>query len=361
MLPDHVREALTRVGRVLMDQRAARVLVPPRAPEPGFWFGGGNVCAGSDGSLLLCGRYRNGGDSRTGIEAGPRGAELAVLRSTDGGDTFQPALSLLKEDVAPAGEEVLSIEGSCLRRTAAGLELYVGTEKRRDYPDALREHQKQGTGVWSIDVLRADHLAGLASARAVPVLRSDLPARLHVKDPVVTDVGGRVRLLYSCHPFSWASSNTGLAELRDGAAVVEGADLLSRGPVWDVAVCRVTERLPMPAAGVLAGWPPTSLYFYDGAECMSRHGSGDVPKGYSCEEIGGLAAGVDDEFPQVERLSVEAPLFVSPHGTGCSRYVSVFEDEGGYLVTWQQSQPDGSQPLVAHQVLKADVAAALDA
>ena len=171
-------------------------MVPARAAESGFWFGGGNVCRDMDGSLLLCGRYRNGGDSRTGIEAGPRGAELCVLRSTDGGRTFEPALSLLKDDVTPGGETVLSIEGSCLRRTAGGLELYVGTEKRRDYPEHLAAVQKEGTGVWSIDVLRAPDVAGLASAQAVPVLHSSAPAWLHVKDPVVFEHGGRSWMLY---------------------------------------------------------------------------------------------------------------------------------------------------------------------
>ena len=46
------------------------------------------------------------------------------------------------------------------------------------------------------------------------------------------------------------------------------------------------------------------------------------------------------------RLSLVKPLFVSPHGTGSSRYVSTLVTEAGILATWQQSQPDRSQPLV---------------
>ena len=63
-----------------------------------------------------------------------------------------------------------------------------------------------------------------------------------------------------------------------------------------------------------------------------------------------IAAGVDEEFPKIESISVEAPLFTSPHGTGCSRYVATVVTEGGIFANWQQSQPDFSQPLVGNFV-----------
>jgi hypothetical protein len=341
------------VGRELVAQAAARVLVTPRALEPGFWFGGGNACRDRDGGLLLCGRYRNGGDSRVGIEAGPRGAELAVMRSQDDGATFEPIVSLLKADLAPPGEEVLSIEGSCLRLTPHGIELYVSSEKRRDYPERLAQFQKPGTGIWSIDVLRAADAAGLADAEAVPALRSDQGPWLHVKDPFLMRVGDRERLGYCSHPHSWTSTNTGVARFqRDGGLADVCHSLFPRGPIWDVAVTRVTACLPLPAHGVLSGLPPLSLCFYDGAECMHDHSGGGRPRGYSCEEIGGLAAAWAGEggLPGLLRLTVDAPLFVSPHSTGCSRYVSVLEDGDSYLATWQQAQSDGSQPLVGRRV-----------
>jgi hypothetical protein len=353
--------SLMQAGRRLVRQADAQLLVPPRAGEAGFWFGAGNIWAEADGSLLLCGRYRNGGDSRVGIEAGPRGAELAVLRSEDGGRSFDHLLSLGKGDLAPPGEEVLSVEGSCLRRTGQKLELYVASEKRADYPDHLREFQKPGTGVWSIDVLRAPTAEGLASACAEPVLRSKRPERLHVKDPVVTEAAGRTWMLYSCHPFTWASSNTGLAELRGGRFVDTEKTVLPRGPVWDVGVTRITGRLALPRVGVLADLPPLGLYFYDGAECMRDHGARRGPRGHSCEELGGLAAAFDGDFPRLTRLSLEGPAFVSPHGTGCSRYVSVYVGEDEYLVTWQRSEPDLSQPLVMNRIPRAEVEAALGA
>ncbi len=70
--------------------------------------------------------------------------------------------------------------------------------------------------------------------------------------------------------------------------------------------------------------------------------------GWSCEEIGGIAVGDDRDLTRIESLSIEAPLFISPHCTGCSRYVATFADESGIFATWQQSQDDLSQPLVGH-------------
>jgi len=356
------RERLMRVGRVLVDQGRARELVEPRLREQGFWFGGGNVARAPDGALWLVGRYRNGGDARVGVEAGPRGAELAVFRSGDGGLTFKPAFSFLKKDLTCEGEEVVSIEGACLYIGECGVELYVSSEKARPYPQRVRSSQKSGTGVWSIDVLSAPTAEGLRRARAQSVLRSEEPARLHVKDPVVFNLGGRRTMLFCSHPYCWSSTNTGCAvtDSPPGGWQVRKWSVLERGPAWDVAVFRVTARLALPQVGVLAGQAPASLYFYDGAECIHDHGGGR-PRGYSCEEIGGLAVGRDGAFPRIERLSVEAPLFVSPHGTGCSRYVSVLEAGDHYLVTWQQSQPDKSQPLVANRVPKKEVEAALSA
>ena len=359
-MDERIRSALLRVGRLLVQPGGAATLVPPRLGEEGFWFGGGNMTRGADGALWLVGRYRNGGDSRTGVEAGPRGAELALLTSKDEGRSFQPAFSFLKGDLACEGEEVLSIEGASLCSGRKGVELYVSSEKKRSYPERVRSLQKAGTGVWSVDVLAAQGFDGLKGAPVRRALRSEEPAWLHVKDPVVFDMAGRRTMLYCCHPYCWSSSNTGCATAEGprGGWVSRSRSILERGPAWDVAVFRVTARLPLPAVGVLKGCGGVSLYFYDGAECIHKH-EGSHPKGYSCEEIGGLAAGLDEEFPRIERLSVEGALFVSPHGTGCNRYVSVFEGEDYYLATWQQSQPDRSQPLVSKRTPKAEVEALL--
>ena len=356
------RDRLIQVGRLLLNQERAQVLVEPRAREKGFWFGGGNIALDADGILWLVGRYRNGGDARRGLEAGARGAELALMRSADGGHRFEPGFSLFKDDLASEQEPVLSIEGACLCTHEDRVELYVSSEKLRPYPVGLAESQKPGTGVWGIDLLSAPTVEALAEAEARPVLRSDDPLCLHVKDPVVFELDGQAAMLFCWHPFSWASSNAGYAEQMGPAGAWEVLDwsVLPRGPAWDVAVTRMTCRLPLPTAGMLPRGSQMSLYFYDGAECIHDHG-GSRARGYSCEEVGGLAAGWDEQFPDLERLSLEEPLSVSPHGTGCSRYASVFDAGDFYIATWQQSQPDLSQPLVVNRVPKGEVIAVLTA
>jgi hypothetical protein len=131
------------------------------------------------------------------------------------------------------------------------------------------------------------------------------------------------------------------------------AALAERGAMWDVAVTRVTHRWPVPPIGRFAGLPPLAVYFYDGAECMrpleSDPRAAARPRGYSCEELGGAPVG-DLEGRHLRRLSRVAPLFVSPHGTGCSRYVSTLTTDDALVAFWQQGQPDGSQPLVMHRL-----------
>jgi hypothetical protein len=123
-----------------------------------------------------------------------------------------------------------------------------------------------------------------------------------------------------------------------------------RGFTWDVAVSRITGVLQVPKVGIFEGQAPTYLYFYDGAEGMrnlEEHGKAvRRPRGYSCEELGGAAYSTSDTFPRIERLSTTLPFFISPHGTGCSRYAAVLATAQGMYTTWQQSQPDRSQPLV---------------
>jgi len=353
---------LTELGRRLVDQDQARVLVAPQQPAAGFWFGGGNMIASRDGSILLVGRYRNQGDSRTGLEAGARGAELAIFRAEAFPGPFERIRTFCKSDLACSGKRVVSIEGAALRETKDGLEVFVSSEKDVAYPAPYGEYRKPGAGVWSIDRFDGRAPESLDPSLIEEVLAGACPAALHVKDPVVFDrEDGATAMLFCSHPFTWASSNTGLAVRARGEAsfarVTES--VLSRGAAWDVAVTRVTERLAVPRVGVFRDTPPLSLYFYDGAECVRSHEeharARRRARGYSCEEIGGLAWGLDSEFPRMERLSVNEPLFVSPHGTGCSRYVSVLPLKDALCIAWQQSQPDGSQPLVGHALAMEEV------
>lgn len=337
---------LAELGQALIDGTRSRVLVPAQRASTGFWFGGGNLLHDAEG-FVLCGRYRNFGDSRTGVDSGERGLELAVFRSPDFSSPFTKTQHWSKADLSTPEAPVVSIEGTSLYPGPSGMELYVSTEKALSYPAALDAFQKPGTGVWSIDRLSGDRLE--------PVLASDAGETLHIKDPDVFDApSGPLAMIFCSHPFSWSSSNTGLALQAPGDPGFRVADwsMLERGKAWDVACTRLTDRLPVPRLGVFGHTPPVSLYFYDGAECLraldENPAAARRPRGYSCEELGGLAWGWDDEFPRIQRLSVEFPAFISPHGTGCNRYVGTCVTETALYATWQQSQPDLSQALVGH-------------
>lgn len=309
-----------------------------------------------EGETWLSGRYRNYGDSRTGLQAGQRGVECVLFRLGEDGRPVKQA-SWSKADLSRPGREVLSIEGTALYRRADGVwELYVSSEKAISYPPPLSDYQKPGTGVWTIDRMTGSSPDTLDVTTLAPVLENDDRAEyLHVKDPVVFDgPGGDTHLVFCSHPYSWSSGNTGLATRQQGAEHFQVVDweMVSRGTTWDVASTRITNRLPVPAAGAFGEQPASAVYFYDGCECVRSHEENPLahkrPRGYSCEELGGAMWGSDEVFPELERLSTLSPLFVSPWGTGASRYVASLVTDDGIWVTWEQSQSDGSQPLVGN-------------
>ncbi|MDQ1256531.1 MAG: Exo-alpha-sialidase [Candidatus Hydrogenedentes bacterium] len=362
---DHKIEARFRaLLDALIDQRAARVLVAPQRSEAGFWFGGGNVTADPDGRWWLVGRYRNAGDSRTGLAAGERGLELALFVSEDCGTSFTKVHAWSKSDLSVGGRKILSIEGAALHRTASGdWKLFVSTEKAGEYPESVAAFQKPGTGIWSIDVFTGAGPDRLDTASLASVFASAPPPEyLHVKDPVVYDTAeGDTVLVFCNHPFCWTSSNSGYAVRPRGVEAfdLKTYELGARGPAWVVAGFRMTCRIPVPRVGVFADLPPMSVYFYDGLECVRPLDENPLgvrhPRGYSCEELSGACYGFDSEFPRMTRLSRLHPLFVSPYGTGCSRYVDVLPSDDALFACWQQGQDDGSQPLVGHRLEMDDV------
>jgi hypothetical protein len=353
------REILQCLAALLVDQEAASVLVEPQAHCEGYWFGGGNAVMDTEGIYWLCGRYRNQGDSRTGVGAGERGVELAIFRAESPLGPWHKTLSFTKEELTCDGQEVVSIEGASLLLREGSVELFVSTEKERLYPEAIRSFQKPGTGCWDINMISAGCVNELNPSDIRKVISCSDPAAMHVKDPVAFDLpdgSGATALIFCSHPYTWTSSNTGLAvrEAAGGDFELKTLQLLARGAVWDVAATRITDRMPVPPIGRLSGMPAISLYFYDGAECLRSLDENPAavsrPRGYSCEELGGLAYGMDAGFPALSRISVNEPMLVAPNGTGCSRYVSTLATGDGILVTWQQSQPDLSQPLVGNFV-----------
>ena len=347
---------LLRFGQALIDQERSRVIIPPNQPKSGFWFGGGNMVVAPDGTLYVTGRYRNAGDSRMGLGMGERGLELAIYRSTDRGETFDKVLSLGKGDLGLPGKPALSIEGSALCIAGGRVELCVSSEKANSpYPQGLEDYQKPGTGVWTIDRLTAATVEELERADVEPLLHADDARYWHVKDPLLYHrPGGDLVLGFCTHPYCWTSSNSGYAIRPRGADEFAEPclEFLPRGATWDVAMTRLTSLLRIPQVGEFAGLPPLVLMFYDGGECVRNHQEHakavSRPRGYSCEELGGMAVALEDDLSANQRLSVNLPAFVSPWGTGCSRYVDVLETVEGYYATWEQSQKDDSQPLVMH-------------
>ena len=185
------------------------------------------------------------------------------------------------------------------------------------------------------------------------LLESEDPRYLHFKDPVVFDnTQADTVLIFSTHPFNWASSNSGLTIRPRGSPVFGEINYtcFPRGFTWDVAISRISGVLKIPKTGAFADLPTLYLYFYDGGESIQNYEENaravKRPRGYSCEEIGGLAFSTESDFPSLERLSVNFPFFVSPYGTGCSRYIQILQTEEGIYATWQQSQDEFSQPLV---------------
>jgi hypothetical protein len=353
-LPDDTISRIERLAAALVNQDKARTIVPPKRNADGFWFGGGNLAEDAHGRLYLSGRYRSSGDSRTGLGAGERGLELAVFHSDDRGRTFTPVLSMTKRDLSRPGREVVSIEGTSLFFGRSGVELFISSEKDGiPYPKGLEQFRKPGTGIWTIDRLSAARPEQLSPELVEPLVESNDPAHLHVKDPYICrDGGGREVLIFCSHPFNWTSSNSCYAIRPGGGAAFDAPryGFFARGLTWDVAMSRITGTLVVPQVGRLRGLPQLMLFFYDGGESVRRYeehpSAVSRPRGYSCEELGGLAVGLADEAPAPVRLSTLFPSFVSPHGTGCSRYVKTLTTREGIYATWQQSQSDRSQPLV---------------
>ena len=365
-LSEKLENKLLDLGRRLIDQQSSRIIVQPLGNSFGYWFGGGNICISKSGEILVTGRFRNEGDARTGTGAGARGLECSVFSGNSPDASFEKVLSFSKEDLSHT-EDVVSIEGVSLINhpdTDDSYEFIISTEKKTSYPKTLINFQKPGTGVWSIDLLKSKNgLEAFDLGSMHTIARSEKGSTLHYKDPVVFNAeNGQTHVIFCHHPFSWSSSNTGLLTRQQGSESFDliSENILERGNSWDVACSRVTEKLPVPKIGEFADLPDLSLYFYDGAECLrpldQNHKAAKRPRGYSCEELGGLAWGWDSEFPKLQKLSIDFPLFISPHGTGCSRYASAINiPDGSIFAAWQQSQENESQPLVGNHLSSIEV------
>ena len=210
-LGPQVEDRLKALARTLVDDSAARIVREPTSNAPGFWFGSGGIARDADGAYYICGRYRDQGDSRTGVGAGRRGWKLVVTRGADPGAEFEEIWSAEKSDLGTERGAVVSIEGSAIfRRDDGTVELYVSTEKDRAYPDLVASAQKPGTGIWDIDVVSAGSFDTFRADQLRPLIWSDDPTTLHIKDPSVSVTpAGETLLIFCHHGFNWSSSSTG--------------------------------------------------------------------------------------------------------------------------------------------------------
>ena len=90
-------EKLIRLARRLVNPEQARILIEPYGKGMGYWFGGGNLVEGPGGDIYLVGRYRNPGDSTTGLAKGERGLELAIFPVIRWGPDFRKNSFLFKK------------------------------------------------------------------------------------------------------------------------------------------------------------------------------------------------------------------------------------------------------------------------
>ena len=63
------KKKIIELAEALIDQKKARILMHPLKASEDFWYGSGSMVTDEQGQFYLCGRYRNSGDSRTGLEA----------------------------------------------------------------------------------------------------------------------------------------------------------------------------------------------------------------------------------------------------------------------------------------------------
>ena len=339
-------EKIQAFAKALINEKEASIAISAMGKVSGYWFGGGNMMEGNDGSLYITGRYRNTGDSRTGVGKGERGFELAIFQSKDKGRSFQKIRSFSKKDLNVDGYEVLSIEGTALFDNGNGIELFISTEKKnRQFPEGYETFHKPGTGSWTIDRMTGSDVEHLNISSLESVIDCRDQRWFNVKDPFVyLNKNNDLILGFCTHPFNWASSNSAYCIRKKGEEKFSEPvyNWFPRGFCWDVGITRATSFLNLKNFG--------TLVFYDGGEAMRDYPQHEKankrPRGSSCEELGGLAIFYDDRPETVERLSIVLPSFISSTGSGCLRYVDVLKTDEGYYATWQQSQRNFSQPLI---------------
>lgn len=304
---------------MLFDPEAAEVVLEPEAPGEGHWVGAPSVLRHA-GQVLLT--YRRRRPRGAGSDRGYR----AAIAASDDGRSFHDVAVLPKEALGTA-----SIERTALLRDPAG----AGWIWLISFVDPA-------DGRWRIDALRAPSLEGLPAGERLPVLTAADIGGEGVKDPVPVRTPRGIALLLSCaaalapraaadlhdsgdaYNTGLVACYTGLAESVDGRSFAWRGPCLRPGSGWDRYQARLGCVLPV---------GPYWVGLYDG--------SAHVGENY--EERLGVAAAAG--LGAWRSLTPDAPAVRSAGASGSVRYADLLPSDGGLLVYFECSRPDGAHDL----------------
>jgi hypothetical protein len=287
-----------------LDHGSGSTLLVPPDPGPGAWVGGPSAVTTPDGVVLA---YR----LRRPVGAG-RGFANVVAIAPDG-LALRTVATIRRED-----HDCDSLERPCLLPDpAGGWRLYLSCAT-------------PGSKHWRVDLLRADTLAALPSARPLTVLPGD-PERVAVKDPVIRIIDGVWHLWASCHPLDDPDATDRMTV--DHAVSADGLDWR-----WTGTVLSGT-----PGAWDARGVRPAAVLDVAGGLLMIYDGRASAGENWEERTGAAIAASPDGQF----RSLGAAPAFVSLHGSGGLRYLTASADPatGRLRVYYESARADGSHEL----------------
>jgi hypothetical protein len=282
----------------------AVIVAGPPGDGPGNW-------AGAPSAVLVDGVFYLAYRLRRPVGEG-RGFAAVVARSDDG-VRFEPLVMLNKDDF-----DTESFERPALTPLPGGRwRLYLSCATT-------------GTLHWRVEVLDADDLARIGTARPVAMFPGDETTAM--KDPVVTWTGGRWHIWICCHSIRVPSEAdrmvTWYGTSRDGDGWTwHGVALAGRDGHWDARGARITSVLldrHRPAA------------YYDGRPDAAGN----------WEEQTGVALGAGPNRPTRFQATGNTPAATSPDNGGGLRYLSIVAlPDGGHRLYYEATRADGAHDL----------------
>lgn len=313
---------------------AGNIIREPAGHTAGYWVGApGAYHDASTGDWYLTYRLR-----RPRGVAPDRGGEVRVARSKDL-QRWEDVLTITKDRYASA-----SIERSCLQRRADGTWFY------------FTSYVNPADGRWCTAVIRAPQVAQLDPSHRKIIFTAPPLGLEGVKDPWILERDGVYHLFLSVAtpiPATGQGShatldifNTGECKSATGLALSrdlehwewQGVVLAPGDTGWDRYCRRINSVVALPAASS----PARFLAFYDG---IAGHEE-------NYEEKCGLA--VSDDLRSWRALSIDRPVFTSPHATGSLRYIDATLAAGTCHLFYEFARPDGAHDL---RVTRCDPAA----